>query len=133
MTFDWLEYLNLAKDIVSVRPISSIPEEKRRTSISRAFYAAYGLARNFLRDIEGQNENRLKQQQYVIDQFISHDPDRNEVYTELDRLRDNRRRADYEDEFSGIDKKVEEALYYSEFIIDRLEVLKNRIINPTVI
>lgn len=130
MTFNWLEYLNLAKDIVNVQPISSIPEEKRRTSVSRAFYAAYCLARNFLRDIEGHDKNRLKQQDYVIDQFQSDDPDRNDVYTELDRLRDNRRRADYEDEFSSIDKKVTEALYYSEFIIDRLDVLQNRITNP---
>lgn len=60
MKFDWLEYYDLAKELADINsnnsgdsaknPKSQISEAKLRSSIGRAYYAAFCIARNYLRD-----------------------------------------------------------------------------------
>ena len=53
MSFDWIEYLNLARKL-SGKPLQSVaPEAEERAAISRAYYAAFCKARNHLRNNEG--------------------------------------------------------------------------------
>jgi len=47
MAFDWREYLTLARDLQAGRASSVSQEAIDRCTISRAYYAAFGRARNF--------------------------------------------------------------------------------------
>lgn len=47
MNFDWEEYFNLAKELAG-----TTEEAKLRSAVSRAYYSAFCLARNYLRDIQ---------------------------------------------------------------------------------
>lgn len=49
MSFDWSGYLDVAKELASVALTSANKEAKLRSAISRAYYAAFILARNYLR------------------------------------------------------------------------------------
>ena len=71
MKFDWLEYFNLAKELAETSK-----EAELRSAVSRAYYSAFCLARNYLRDI--QQDPRLSRNktydindhQYVAEEFI---------------------------------------------------------------
>ena len=53
MSFAWREYLTVAEALLRARNTFAPPEARYRTAISRAYYAAYGAARNHARDYEG--------------------------------------------------------------------------------
>lgn len=101
MSFNWAEYLSLAEDLSGL-PASGPPigtEARQRASVSRAYYAAFILARNHLRDAGGvrtpwgQNAH-----QFVATQFANNpDPVRVNIGQELARLRTARNRCDYDD------------------------------------
>jgi hypothetical protein len=101
VSFDWAEYLSLAESLggvtISGPPISA--EAQQRSCVSRAYYAAFLLARNHLRDVD-----RLSVPQsgaahgFVVMTFQNHaDPRRARIGTRLRRLRDYRNRCDYDD------------------------------------
>ena len=50
MSFDWSNYLDLARELQRQGAIHSSKEAELRSSISRAYYAAFCKARNYLRD-----------------------------------------------------------------------------------
>ena len=52
MSFNWSEYLGLAQQLAGKAQISATRESRLRSAISRAYYAAFILARNYLRDEE---------------------------------------------------------------------------------
>jgi len=114
MSFDWTEYLNLAQELVG-QPTSLASREARlRTAISRAYYAAFCESRNHLRDKEGRQippEGTVHR--YVRDEFKSSaDKLRKQIGHDLDRLRSDRNKADYDDTVTGLDaiSKVDLAL-----------------------
>jgi hypothetical protein len=53
MSFDWSQYLNLAKELAGQATIPAEQEARLRDAISRSYYAAFILARNYLRDKQG--------------------------------------------------------------------------------
>ena len=53
MSFAWVEYLTVAEALVHHRGTLAPEEACCRAAISRAYYAAYGAARNHARDVEG--------------------------------------------------------------------------------
>ena len=53
MSFAWVEYLTVAEALVHQRGTLAPEEACCRAAISRAYYAAYGAARNHARDVEG--------------------------------------------------------------------------------
>ncbi len=78
MRFDWSEYLNLAQELAATNSDSSGNREaKLRSAISRAYYSTFGLAQNYLCDIEKDrtllDKNReINKHQYVANAFINH-------------------------------------------------------------
>ncbi len=52
MTFDWSQYLNLAKEFLCQPTPPANQEAKMRSAISRAYYAAFISARNYLPETE---------------------------------------------------------------------------------
>ena len=106
MSFDWAEYLSLAESLsgisVSGPPVSAAAAQ--RAGVSRAYYAAFILARNRLRDVD-----RVPIPQtgaahgFVIQHFANHtDPRRAQIGFLLSRLRGARTFCDYDDVVSGL-------------------------------
>ena len=105
MNFDWSEYLNLAQELAGQTGSPAINEAKLRSSVSRAYYAVFCKARNYLRDVDGDTSipKTGKAHRYVISKFKnSMDRRRRQIGVNLDRLRTDRRKVDYDDFVTGL-------------------------------
>lgn len=118
MSFDWSEYLNLAKELAQAT-VPANQEAKLRAAISRSYYAAFINARNYLRDKQGISIPKTGDAHgYVSQQFeLSVDPVRRTLGENLVRLRISRRQADYVDTFLGLFGITLTALKLSEEVI----------------
>ncbi|MDJ0616066.1 MAG: HEPN domain-containing protein [Calothrix sp. MO_192.B10] len=144
MKFNWLEYYDLAKELAddtsaincensANNPKSQISEAKLRSSISRAYYAAFCLARNYLRDVlhdprlSKARSGDTNEHQYVADEFKNYNKGKNKKMTEigndLARLRQLRNKADYDDTIFNLKKEAKLALKYASYIINKLDEL----------
>ena len=128
MSFNWSEYLNIARELAGQATASSSDEAKKRCAISRAYYAAFCSARNYLRD----KDNDLNipvggdVHGYVRRQFkTSKDKVRREVGEDLARLAIKRKNADYEDivPLRNLDDETYVALNWSQEVISDLAQL----------
>lgn len=124
MKFDWSEYFNLAKELID----SDTNEAKQRSSISRAYYAAFCLARNYLRDyLEIKPRSDENKHKFVAEKFQHHDRKNQkmiEIGRDLSRLRSDRNKADYEDTLLNLTNKNKSALKIAENIINKINELK---------
>ena len=128
MSFNWSEYLNIARELAGQATASSSDEAKKRCAISRAYYAAFCSARNYLRD----KDNDLNipvggdVHGYVRRQFkTSKDKVRREVGEDLARLAIKRKNADYEDivPLRNLGDETYVALNWSQEVISDLAQL----------
>jgi len=103
MSFDWSEYLTLAQELTSASTSSPIQEAHLRAAISRAYYAAFCKARNYLLNKEGYLTPRGVNVHWdVIMKFEgSGDLGRKKVGTLLNSLRGLRNIVDYKEIFPG--------------------------------
>jgi uncharacterized protein (UPF0332 family) len=117
--FDWCCYLSLAKDLAS----DNKDEARLRSSISRAYYAAFCTARNYLRDVEQKAIPDENVHSYVIGQFYALGRRNNgkKLAMELRRLRNDRNRADYDDSVGGLPFMCNDALIRAERVISYLK------------
>lgn len=124
MSFDWSDYLRLANELAP-RPINAATQEaKLRCAISRAYYANYCKARNHLRDDQGQVIPAHDAHRYVIDTLLnSTERNRRDLGKDLNRLRIDRIKADYYDEFNGVAAQTEVVLMLAEKLISKLDSL----------
>lgn len=96
-TFDWGEYLRLARDLAT----RSEDEAALRSAISRAYYAAYGRAAAYL-VAHGEIANRAVTHRGVWEAFKdSPETARREIWTFGLRVKDQRVKADYHRAFRG--------------------------------
>jgi uncharacterized protein (UPF0332 family) len=125
MTFDWSEYLKLAQELAGDVASSPNEEAKLRSSVSRAYYAAFCKARNHLRDIDDhQIPKRGNVHKYVRDQFKdSPDNVRKKIGNDLDRLRIHRNKADYDDVVTGLPKLATATLKSTHNVISTLKTI----------
>jgi uncharacterized protein (UPF0332 family) len=125
MSFDWSQYLNLAKELAGEQTTPANQEAKLRDAISRAYYAAFILARNHLRDKQAHIIPTTGDVHgYVWQQFkLNPDSAPQLVADSLKRLRKFRRQADYVDIFPGLSGIALTALTLSEEIISTLNNL----------
>ncbi|QFS42769.1 HEPN domain-containing protein [Nostoc sphaeroides] len=125
MSFDWSQYLNLAKELTDQPTTPANQEAKLRDAISRSYYAAFILARNYLRDQEGISIPKISDaHRYVWEQFkLNPHPQRQLIANNLKRLRAYRNQADYVDKFPGLAGATIIALDLSEEVISILSNL----------
>lgn len=147
MKFDWSNYLALAENLLD-EVISSLEqtknssdnasnellgEAKLRCVISRAYYSCFCLARNYLRDVEGDREiikykeYGIRPHQHVITSFKnSNKKGYKNIGVSLERLIEMRHEADYEDILSlnTILPKAKKAVKIAKQIIDQLRRLE---------
>lgn len=98
MSFNWAEYLHLAEELTGIANSIAGEEARLRSTISRAYYAAFIRARNYLRHQDLDLPRNGDVHRYVRDYF---DRSSNELHrmiaNDLARLRISRNRADYDD------------------------------------
>ena len=139
MIFDWSKNLDFAKKQVCINENGDVDEAACRASISRAYYAAFCLSRNYLCS-NGDYSLRFAYHgdklarktvgpvhEYVINQFgldpIS-EPDKAVISETLKNLKARRVYADYKNHSErNIITKVTESLEYAQNIIDDLKNL----------
>ncbi|MUG95962.1 DNA-binding protein [Scytonema sp. UIC 10036] len=139
MKFDWSTYLDIAQNLLdevnnSLDQSSTLinTEAKIRCSISRAYYSVFCLARNYLRDVEGDvslinwKAYNINVHQYVIEEFKkSKNKDQQFIGTCLERMRLDRNQADYDDSVDAriLLPKAKKALNSAKKVVDLLNKL----------
>lgn len=127
MKFDWSECFNLAKELAETSK-----EAELRSAVSRSYYSAFCLARNYLRDIQQyprlwRNKTYdINAHQYVAEKFIynqSKSQTMIEIGKDLSRLRKMRNKADYEDTMFNLKREARTALMLAQNIISALSNL----------
>jgi len=100
MRFDWSEYVELADWLVVNGATLRSPEAAQRSAVSRAYYGAFHSALALLIRKDGyQPSGDAKDHGNVTRAYQHHHAaPRRQIGTWLDRLRDQRRRADYDAE-----------------------------------
>lgn len=121
MSFNWSGYLTLAQELAGKVSASS-QEAKLRSAISRAYYGAYCSARNHLIRQDHQIPKTGEAHKVVPKIFMSKkDLLSMRIASNLDRLRKDRRDADYEDQFQrALDKTTVMDLSLAQTVITDL-------------
>ena len=124
MSFDWREYLSVAQAQASRAPTGPPAgvEANQRSAVSRAYYAAFILARNWPRDVDQLTHPRGGQaHEFVRSAFKNgSNPDRVRIGVALDRLRRARNRCDHEDSVPGLAPLTAISLDRAEEVLDDL-------------
>lgn len=122
MSFDWENYLNLAKTLTQPGQVVSANEACLRSAISRAYYAAYCQARNLAKQKEGLVLTKTGKDHGIVKNHFKKSPNRhcNKISVKLGRLLNNRKRADYDDTVSELNKLVQDSISEADTIFNLL-------------
>lgn len=124
MSFNWLQYLGLAQQLAGKAQISTTQESRLRSAISRAYYAAFILARNYLRDEESISIPERQSHKFVIEQFKNSSEEvRQKIGKNLARLRFSRNKADYDDNFERLPEETRSMLKLANKTISDIQSL----------
>jgi uncharacterized protein (UPF0332 family) len=130
MSFDWKEYESFARLLAGKDvPDSQLTKDARlRTAISRAYYASFNLACEFIEDylqLKFKDTKSKSIHAKVIYEFSSDtDRDWKDIGADLGRLRDLRVNADYYKEMPKIVNETNLAIMYARNIIKKIDTLK---------
>lgn len=122
MPFDWSQYLTLAEELA----LRTTEEAAMRSAISRAYYAAFNLARIRAEKNLGSipRPPNLGSHEALWTVFRRHTDRRcRAIGVNGDRLRDNRGRADYRDAIANVQSEMAAALLKARVIVQSLGVL----------
>ena len=103
MTFDWADFLKLAEGLLRDPNSLGPAEASLRSAISRAYYAAFHAALRLECAKGGYASGGYGTDHVTLPRHLqaSTDVARRQVGVDLDRLRLNRRQADYDDTLKG--------------------------------
>jgi uncharacterized protein (UPF0332 family) len=131
MTFDWRQYLILAENLCT--NFHDFPNQEAcfRVAISRAYYAAFCTARNYAKNYDRLSLQRTGEDHRLVKDHYSFANDSNtqqkrkreQIGINLDRLRNLRNKADYDDIFSRLENEAKYAITISTQVIKLLEDL----------
>lgn len=146
MSFDWSAFYDIGKDSTSdllaelgnqgkpIPPLSQENQARLRSCISRVYYSAFCLTRNYLRDDLGYSEMRKHSQTNEpinlhkrIPEILGNESskDLRKVGADLKKLRYFRNKADYEDTFQSLIKDTKFCLKLSESVISTIKRLQS--------
>jgi uncharacterized protein (UPF0332 family) len=124
MSFDWGDFLKVAEILHDGASGAKLEEAMFRIAISRAYYAAFCLCRNWKED-NGKTIPAKDAHKFIIELYEnSEDEIEIAIGQKLRRLRHRRNEADYDDEVNNLDKLSLLALKDSREILDALAKLK---------
>ena len=124
MSFDWIDFLSLAESLYD-NPQSPGPEEASwRSSASRAYYAAFQMVLHFAKAQTGYEEREYGTDHTLLPRHLQasdHKP-HVDIGIKLDRLRLNRRQADYDDVLKQHPRKLAEgSVLAAKYIVELME------------
>ncbi|MBI5208125.1 MAG: HEPN domain-containing protein [Candidatus Firestonebacteria bacterium] len=120
MSFNWQEYITLANNLIK-NPCSGNEESYYRSAISRAYYGVFGIAKMFVIK-SGVSLPPQNTHQFLINNYKnSSDSVRKKIGKNLDSLRRDRNKADYEDNISLNFKYAETSYKNAEQILKDLK------------
>ncbi|MBN1580543.1 MAG: HEPN domain-containing protein [Anaerolineae bacterium] len=128
MTFDWLDYRELASRLTRDPDTPGPQEAVWRTAISRAYYAALNYARAFAEEQDDDLAKGESSTHYAIrNWFKRKGRTGREIFNTLEEFQQLRQNADYDDLLPGPpDKLSEQALAYAQNVIDGVIDLRTR-------
>lgn len=131
--FEWTLYLDLAKELLVLTSLEqglntneNIKEAYYRTIISRAYYATFCIARNYLRDTLNIRISKVDAHAFVIIEFKEQRKLKNShnISNTLHSLRNYRNMADYDDICKiRLEHVAQHAVKESQRIIDLISAL----------
>lgn len=120
MSYNWQEYITLSEYLKN-NPCSGYEESCYRSSVSRAYYGVFGIARNFLIK-NGATIPRENTHKFLINEYKnSADVLRKKIGKNLDLLRRYRTNADYEDDISLRKKEADLSCLSAKCILNDLK------------
>jgi hypothetical protein len=127
MTFDWSQYLQLSRELAGLEPTPASQEAKFRSAISRAYYAAFNTAVDYIEAIEGvdylpaSTEKHFDVRRYF---FAQKNKVSQQIADDLNYLRSQLNKADYENNARIDLYGVREAVRRSSGVLRQLSQLK---------
>ncbi len=132
MSFDWQNYLYLAKGL-SGNPVSGTEnqEAKFRSAISRAYYAAFHVAKDYACNNSQPPDQNAENIHKEIREWFHSNPHRlaKQIGDDLNRLRINRNKADYDGNMGSLSivKSItQDAVKRAEYIVTNISSLQRR-------
>jgi uncharacterized protein (UPF0332 family) len=138
MSFHWSEYLDVAQELAeqAKNAPAELQEARYRASISRAYYAAFGKARDHLRFHENIQEprplvssigERINIHQYVRETFMSR-PGQEGIGADLNRMRLYRNAVDYDDHnlLKRLPFVAQETITRAKRVFNRLDSMQQK-------
>ena len=113
MAYNWQEFLTFAENINTAPNVPGPKETALRSAVSRAYYAAFraalelGSHGGFIPSRTGEDHSKIRE---YFRNSVPKTPSKLDISTQLDRLHDLRRKADYENELR---QKPESMAYYA--------------------
>lgn len=133
---DWVEYLNIARELATVDKAAY-----HRSAISRAYYAAFGVTRQWLEEFQHKKFDQEKSIHTQVWAAIAHDsPDvplgkgskrlRSRISQTGKRLKRKRAQADYESKtIPQLSQEVAQSLSNAETVLKYIDDLRKRAAN----
>jgi uncharacterized protein (UPF0332 family) len=123
MSFDWDQYYVLAKDLAG-RPATPNEEARKRSAISRAYYAAIIQGREKISARSGDSYPYKNTHHWTIKKFKQDPaPDAKRIGSHLKRLKKRRERADYDHKVQNLDSELKSALSEAKSLLKRIKQL----------
>jgi uncharacterized protein (UPF0332 family) len=126
MSFDWSDYLALARALRGDADVTPSEEARLRSALSRAYYAVYGSARAVAIS-SGYTRQRFDTSHQALIRYFQESPDRarKAIGVNLERMQKNRERADYERDFRGnLAHEVSLMITLGASVLDMLQKLQ---------
>jgi len=125
MSFDWCEYLELARELNGDNSASAGQEAKQRSAVSRAYYSVLIEARHVVAGRLQQSPPRKNTHAWTINNLRNDpDPKGRAVSRKLRRLKKRRERSDYDDQVNNLSADVASAIREAELICQDLDQLR---------
>lgn len=118
MAFDWSQFLELAKILKALGGRSN-SDAALRSSVSRAYYAAFCSARNYVRDNLGFKPSSKPTDHEEVREILD-DNNYNEIADKLEELRRWRNLCDYNDNVGNLGILAENSIQHSTDILSAL-------------
>lgn len=118
MSFDWTQFLELARDLAQQTTAGYSREAAERTSVSRAYYAAFCYARNYAAQYQGfKPPQGAEDHRLLREHFKRLGKAWVELEENLDDLRKWRNECDYENTVPDLSILVSDAISIADKII----------------
>lgn len=119
MSFDWKEYLELAKSLLGQANTSYSSEAAERSAVSRAYYAAFCLVRNYAESNLGFRRRNTAQDHQLLRDHLMRGRKTAGLASRLGKLRRWRNHCDHDDEVSNLAHYVQNAIRIAEEVIQK--------------